>query len=285
MGHLHELRADPDVRGLFARAALTALGRRGGELPADEYLRADLRVDPDHLARYSRVCGFRLTGALPLTYPHVLAFPLQLALMTGRDFPFPLPGLVHVANRISQRRPLSADEPLTLRVHARDLRPHPRGQQFDVISEVTAAGEPVWSDTSTYLRRGRPSGAVPATEPVEPDLDPDQASAQWRIPDDIGRRYGEVSGDQNPIHLHPLTARLFGFKRAIAHGMWTKAHALAALEGRLPDACTADVRFKLPVLLPARADFRTRQTPDGWRFTLADSRSGKPHLAGEVTAG
>ena len=78
-----------------------------------------------------------------------------------------------------------------------------------------------------------------------------QPAAVWRVPADIGRRYADVSGDHNPIHLHPLTARLFGFRRAIAHGMWSMARCLAFYEGRLPAAYTVDVRFKLPILLPA----------------------------------
>jgi len=104
------------------------------------------------------------------------------------------------------------------------------------------------------------------------------------VPADIGRRYAEVSGDRNPIHLHPLTARLLGFRRAIAHGMWTKARCLAALEGRLPDAYTVDVRFKLPVFLPARVGFAALSTADGWSLDLVDARTGKPHLAGVITA-
>jgi acyl dehydratase len=106
----------------------------------------------------------------------------------------------------------------------------------------------------------------------------------WRIGEDAGRRYAAVSGDRNPIHLHPLTARAFGFRRAIAHGMWTKARCIAALEGRLPAAYTVDVAFKLPVLLPAKVGLSTESTGDGgWRFGLCDARSGRPHLAGTIT--
>src|SRR5213076_2448555 len=83
-------------------------------------------------------------------------------------------------------------------------------------------------------------------------------NAVWKLPGDIGRRYAAVSGDRNPIHLHPLSARLFGFPRAIAHGMWTKARALAAQEAELPDAYTTSVRFRKPILLPSRVEFGAR---------------------------
>ena len=63
-------------------------------------------------------------------------------------------------------------------------------------------------------------------------------TVEWRLPGDLGRRYAAVSGDRNPIHLYPLTAKALGFPRQIAHGMWSLARCVAALENRLPDAVT-----------------------------------------------
>ncbi|HEX5114087.1 MAG TPA: MaoC/PaaZ C-terminal domain-containing protein [Pseudonocardiaceae bacterium] len=271
-----ELAAAPNLTALFGKAALAAVrpGNRGGELPTGGLARSGVVVDRANLAAYDRVCGFRLSDELPVTYPHVLVFGLQVALMTSPDFPFGMIGLVHVTNRISQTRPLRADEALVLRTRAEHLRPHERGTQFDLVSEVLADGEPVWSETSTYLRRTQGSGSG-----ARDDQPLDRPDAVWRVPADAGRRYAEVSGDRNPIHLHPLTARLFGFRRAIAHGMWSMARCLAFFEGWLPPAYTVDVRFKLPILLPATVAL----TVDGPAFTLADQRSGRPHVTGRIT--
>jgi hypothetical protein len=210
----------------------------------------------------------------------MLAFGLQMALMTEGDFPFPLLGMVHVQNRIIQRRPIRLDESFTLHVRAENLRPHEKGTQFDVVSELVAGESPVWTDVSTYLHRGEGSGPAGPRE----QLAMPTPNAIWRVPADIGRRYAEVSGDRNPIHLHPLTARLFGFPSAIAHGMWTKAHSLAAFEGRLPGAYIVDVRFKQPVLLPATAAFTSWRTDDGWAFELWNAHKPKPHLEGTIKA-
>ncbi len=79
-------------------------------LPDVELLLRGVQIDRDRLWRYDSVCGFRVTDTLPATYPHVLAFPLTLELMTRKDFPLPLIGLVHVQNTIEQRRPLDAGE-------------------------------------------------------------------------------------------------------------------------------------------------------------------------------
>ena len=262
------------MRRTYARIALSPLHlRRPDALPARELTRT-VAACREHLAAYDRVCGFRLRDELPPTFVHVLAFPLGLELMAARDFPFGPLGLVHVANRIEVLRPLRAGEPIDLKVQAVDLRAHDRGRQFDLLAEAGSAGEVAWRGRSTYLHRVRtadgPSSAAQAAAPPP--------AAIWDVPDDVGRRYARVSGDRNPIHLHRLTARAFGQKAAIAHGMWTKARCLAALEGSLPDAYAVDVRFKLPLRLPGRVAFSFR---DG-TIAVHDARSGKPHLTGTV---
>jgi hypothetical protein len=281
----------------------TARGRRREAPPDTTLVLRDVAVDRARLAAYDRVCGFRLTDALPATYQHVLAFPLAMQLMSAPEFPFPLPGVVHVGNRIEVRRRIDAGERLDLAVHAADLRPHERGRQLDVIAVATAGGEEVWRGVSTYLWRESGSRPGPRGERQRaPQAGPDAlgegarrgegdrpappaASARWRVQPRVGTDYAAVSGDHNPIHTSRLGARLFGFPRPIAHGMWSKARCLAALEGRLPEAYTCTVSFRAPVLLPSTVAFSAAPTTgSGWAFALHSARSGRPHLTGEVTA-
>ena len=153
---IRELDSTPSLATLYPKALLGGVLRKpsGSALPDTELVRTGVVVDPAHLAAYNTVCGFRLSDELPATYPHMLAFPLQMALMTEPGFPFPLLGMVHVANRITQHRALRLGEPLTIRVRAENLRPHEKGRQFDVVSEAQVGDETVWTDVSTYLRRG-----------------------------------------------------------------------------------------------------------------------------------
>lgn len=270
-----ELTGDPRVS--YARAALGLLpGRRPAALPDHRLIRRGVTVDRDRLARYDRVCGFRLTDTLPATYPHVLAFPLAMRLMSAPDFPFPVVGLVHVANAITVHRPVDAGTPLDLSVHATGLRPHARGRQFDVVATAAADGEEVWRGVSTYLRKDRGGDRRARTE--EPAAPP--APAHWRIPRRVGTDYAAVSGDHNPIHTSRLGARAFGFARPIAHGMWSAARCLAALDGRRPAAYTVDVAFKLPILLPATVELAATPVDGGWDFALHAAGSGRPHLTG-----
>jgi acyl dehydratase len=269
--------------GVYGRiavgAALEPLRRRPGALPDTQLRRSGIEIDRSHLAAYNRVCGFALSDTLPATYPHVLAFPLAIELMAARDFPFGVLGLVHVRNAIEHLRPLRANEPLDLLVWAENLAGHPRGRTVDVVAEGSVDGKPVWRDRSTYLQRE--SGGTKDSKDRKKPPDPD---AVWEVPGDTGRRYASVSGDRNPIHLHPLPARLLGQPGAIAHGMWTKARCLAALQGKLPEAFAVEVAFKLPVVLPAKLAFASWRDGDQRRFALHDARSGKPHLTGSVSA-
>jgi acyl dehydratase len=286
------LQSSPSMAGNFARAGVAAVpgasllpfvGGRGAGLPELTLTLEDVEIDRDRLAAYDRVCGFGLSDELPATYPHMLAFPLQLSLMTDSSFPFGAIGLVHITNRIVQHRALVAGERLSLRVWADDLRPHPRGQQFSLRTEVTAGGELVWEETSTNLRRGSGgTGGDPEQADPIPSAKGLEASATWSLPGDLGRRYAGVSGDYNPIHVHPLSARLFGFPRAIAHGMWTQARCLAALASRLPDAYTVEAAFRKPILLPGKVEFASGGGDAGILYGVRDARKGTPHLDGRI---
>ena len=288
-----ELSRAPSMAPMFARAALATIpgaarlpfvGARGtghDAVPETTLTLSDVAVDRTRLAAYDRVCGFDVADTLPPTYPHMLAFPLQLALITDPDFPIPSIGLVHIANRIVVRRRLEAAQPLSLRVWATAIEPHPRGRRFTIRTEAHERQELVWEEWSTMLHRG------PGEESTKPPLEAPSSealpvTATWRLRGDLGRRYGGVSGDLNPIHVHALTARLFGFDRAIAHGMWTKARCLAALASELPERFAVDVAFKRPIALPAVVSFAEGRSDAGIGFGVR-SADGTPHLDGLVS--
>ena len=282
----------PSMLPLFARAGLAMVpgasrlpfvGGGGGAVP-ERTLRLTVETDRDRLAAYDRVCGFPLGDTVPLTWPHMLAFPLHLALISAGDFPLPAIGLVHIANRIVSHRPITAAETLDLRVWAGPLTPHPRGTQFAIHTEARSGEELVWEEVSTNLSRGRPPEGEAVTAGAEiPSAEGLPAAATWKLPGDLGRRYGSVSGDLNPIHVHPLSARLFGFKSAIAHGMWTQARCLAALHPIHHDAVTVQAAFKRPILLPATVTFAEDRERSEVRFGVRDARRDTPHLDGVLS--
>ena len=268
----------PAVPGLNQ---LPGIKKTGGVLPDLTLRRDDVVVERGDVERYAAVCGFPNKDVAPLPYLHMLAFPLHMQLMTDSRFPFPAIGSVHLENTIVQHRPVAIGETVSLALRASDLRASTKGRAWDMNVAATVGEETVWESTSTYLRVGKGD-----KENGDPGLKLDAVDVKgpvWSLPDDLGRRYGAVSGDRNPIHLYPLTAKALGFKRQIAHGMWSKARCIAALENRLPDQVKVEVAFKKPIFLPGKARFGAEETPTGWSFALVDPKTGAPHLLGRTS--
>jgi acyl dehydratase len=271
------LRRPPALAPLYLRAALHR-GLPGGRLP-DLGLRCPVIVEPANLAGYRQLCGFADTGHLPPTYPHVLAFALQMRLLTADRFPFPLPGLVHLENRLRVLRPLGGLGPFELFVECKDLEPHEKGAVFSLISRLEDQLGPLWEGESRLLCRGARVDGDPTRPPApaEPAL---TERARWTAAEDTSRAYARVSGDYNPIHLSAPSARLFGFPRAIAHGLWTKARTLAALAERLPaTGFEVEVHFQKPVPLPSELVLSTAEADGGGHFAV-QGVDGLPHLRG-----
>jgi acyl dehydratase len=261
--------------------------RKTGGVPSVMREELTVAVEAERVRAYADTCGFPVKDTAPLTYPHVLAFPLHMAIMTSPDFPYPAMGGVHVTNTITSRRPVTLGETLHLVVHTSEPRPHPKGTLVDFLAEATADGEVVWESTSTYLLRGGPrvasTGSTSGEDSTSGPTDIVPGRVTWRLPADLGRRYAAVSGDHNPIHLYPLTAKALGFPRQIAHGMWSLARCVAAVENRLPDSVTLEAAFKKPIFLPGSVAFGVDATADGdLAFALTSPKNGAPHLVGRT---
>ena len=253
------------------------------------FARPAVTIERPHVTAYAGVCGFPVKDTVPLPYPHLLAFPLHLAILTDPSFPFPAVGAVHLTNSITGHRPVAVGETVTVTTRAEDVRPHPKGRTVDVITRVDAGGEVVWESTSTYLHRDPTPSADEGHQDVVSTRSTDEGHegvvagrVTWRLSGDLGRRYAAVSGDHNPIHLYPLTAKALGFRRQIAHGMWSLARCVAAVENRLPDAVTVDAAFKKPIFLPGSVAFGVATYDDGLAFALTSPKSGAPHLVGRT---
>ena len=250
-------------------------------LPQVEYVVDSFKIDPNHLKAYNEVCGFKNNGYIPAIYLAVLSQSLQMHMMTTEAFPFALLGLVHIRNQIKQTRKIGVNEKLTLSCQFGELKPHDKGMQFDFITTTKVGNDVVMEGVTTYLARQKTDGTVTekAKETKEPNF---QVQSVWDVSENTGRRYALTSGDFNLIHIHALTAKAFGFKQAIAHGMWSKARVLASLN--LADAYEADVYFKLPMYLPSNVEFLTAVVGKDTDFLIRNQKTQKPHVSGVVKA-
>jgi len=239
-------------------------------------------LTPDKLRKYNKICGFDHTLIVPATFLHAYIFPLHTNLLSQPEVPFPLPGLIHYANSIRQERPLYIGEEFTVTCKLGNLIAHDKGQAFEVVSYIEVNSRRIWEDISIYLYKGA-EGIGEVLEWEQPVLNENCIKESWSLYHNLGLEFAVASGDFNPIHLHPLTAKLFGFERHLIHGMWSVGRILALLEKRMPQSFELTASFKTPIYLPASVIFRHEKTEDGFNFDIVDNTQEKPHLKGYIT--
>lgn len=280
----------PQNRLALLRALCAGRPAQAGEVQRQQHFHAHwrgVRVDPGALARYTAVCALPATSTLPLLYPRILAMPLHMAILTHPRFALRLMGLVHLANRIDTLRAPRVDDTIDLECQVGPVQVTERGQTFQLQTLLSVEGEPLWREDSTILapRPGRrPGGMGTHDHSNTPDWGP--PLAQWQLGADAGRRFAGPSGDWNPIHLSAMSARLFGFSRAIAHGMFSAARCLSVLDPQrqaAPGALALDLRFKRPLLIPAHVQLHARQQDATQHFLLRNSHTSEPHIEGHWT--
>jgi acyl dehydratase len=258
-----------------------------GKIPRIEAALSDFRIDRRKLARYEAVCGEPPSPQLPIAFPHVLATPLHLAMLASDAFPLNLFGVVHVRNRIVQKRPLRLDDSGEIHSYIEPDGVTHRGQELRLQTELRVGGETIWSETSTLLCRmaEQPRPAGPAARDFEQPPQEGVRTETFSIPAATGRRYARVSGDFNPIHMTDFLARMFGFKRAIAHGMWTLARCAAAIgSGAFAMPCTLEVAFRLPISFPAQVALESWSARGDSGFALRDAQGARrAHLLGKIS--
>ena len=266
---------------LLGKAAFKSGSYQTGDaLPGLSAQVNDLVINAQHLAAYKKLCGFAVEGNLPATYLHMLAFPLFLQILTQHDFPIQALGQVHLRNQISVLTSFDIRQPLSLTAAVGGSELTSRGLEWDIDVIGAIDNQAVWSSNSTFLHRCKTQVKQKRRSVNSRDGDPQQ----WTVDADIGRRYARISGDYNPIHLADITAKLFGFKQAIAHGMWSKARCLAGLEDQLPKAgYSVAVNFHRPLFLPSDVLFFTKQLVGKKRFSLYNHRGDQAHLDGLIS--
>ena len=245
-----------------------------------------VKISPAHLQRYREVCAVPDVSRLPPAYLHTVAMPLHMQLFIAEKFPVKVLGLIHLRNTIRVYRDVSPDTPLSLTVHFDTMRITDMGQEYDFTTRYTADGEVVWEEVSTMFARGNTPPKEGAKRPsIERSNHPEAGvhTDTLDIAANTGWRYARVSGDFNPIHLTARTAQMFGFKQAVAHGMWSMGRCLGSAAAQLPTGrIQVDTQFKLPVYLPSQALARTWPVDNGIDISMCTPRGDRLHLSMQV---
>ena len=101
----------------------------------------------------------------------------------------------------------------------------------------------------------------------------------WTLPANLGRTYGGISKDFNPIHLYRWSAKLFGFKRQIAHGMCLLGKAAAVIGQPESGPAVLEVAFRKPVVLPCETRLVAGAHAGGQSFKLLGEKD-RVHFSG-----
>lgn len=229
-----------------------------------------------HIERYRTVCGIPESPYLPHAFPHVLAMPLHMYIFTAPNFPVKVLGLIHLRNTIRALHPIPVDAELRIVAEWETMRETPTGQEYDLITRAYSNNQLMWEEISTMLAHR----ATPGQRPVIERAGTTEVKTTIAVSADTGRRYSMVSGDFNPIHLSARTASWFGFKQAVAHGMWSMSRSLGAGASYLPDGpVQIDTQFKLPLYLPSEVIFRAQPKETGVDLNLSSSKGDRMYLA------
>ena len=264
----HTLSQLPRLMPLYIKA----LTRRKNGLQRNESVpsfsaEAPFSITSSWLTEYKDICHWPY-DSVPLLAAQVYAAPIHTYLLAHNHCPVPMLGLVHAGNHITCHTPLALDTPLTVKVWFGATRWKAKGYEFDLHTAIKQQDdEGDWSQAPwqacTSIFRSVPKSlqeldqnfqAVAEEIPNQPHMQSHTLSLEA----DLGRRYGKIAGDRNPIHLYPWSARLFGFKKPIIHGMWTLARSLSLLvphnDQHTFDQGSLTVRFKKPISLPSEIE-------------------------------
>ncbi|MFI1890529.1 MaoC/PaaZ C-terminal domain-containing protein [Streptomyces jumonjinensis] len=201
-----------------------------------------------------------LTGTAPGSVPPAQLASVALRMCEQLLAPWTARGdlvAVHGTQRLRMERAVGVGEPLVSRAVVRSVRPLGAGTATEVsVVFTTDDDSPVAESVSLLVHSARPAaGQAPtAARPAMPPTAPEGAQcSSYTVTRELVRRYAEISGDHNPIHLSPQAARAGGFEDLIAHGMLTfalVAHHVAAAVGET--ACSdLLLRFSRPLTVPA----------------------------------
>jgi hypothetical protein len=279
MTTLFPLSSIPGSVETLLRASITGIKKPGKILPDKGYTLSGISADKSQLEAFCKMFGFS-TAHVPSTYWHIRLFSVRILLASHPDAPFPLPGMVHLSDSIRQFDTIYPDDQLDVSCRFGKLLAHEKGTAFETLTELRRGNQLVWQENAVNLYLGKKDLA---NDPVSsPALDIEQVDhqASWQLPEQLGLKYARVSGDFNPIHLHAIGARLFGFPKHLIHGWYGLNRSIAPFQDRMAVPHELYVSFKKPLFLPGNVVAEAEIKDEKIIFEAKNAEEGYPHLKG-----
>lgn len=270
-------------RAPFAPAFMARAMRRSPGLPRDERWPCiverwkGLAFAPGPLGAFRQATGLADEDGVPVLYPHVVGFRLQMALLTHRAYPLPIWSALQIRNRLVRHRRIHPGEPLELETRAGAHRIVHNGVEVELRSRLTdKSGGCCWESEITYLHRGR--FGAPGTrerQDASPLLPSPLSTERFEMPRRGGWGFGKLTGDYNGIHYWGWYARRLGFRAAFPHPQRVAGLCMARLPPPRSEAQTLELWIKGPLYYGASVVLGSAPVEGGIGFGLSlegDSR-------------
>jgi hypothetical protein len=273
------LNTTPGAIETLLKASATSFKKAGKNLPNVGYSIDSISIDPEQYQGYCKMFGFN-GKTVPSTYWFIRLFGVRTLLSAHPEAPFPMPGMVHLSNHIEQLEIIYPSETLRMECTFGKLLNHEKGTAFESIVTLFKGSKVVFKETSVFLYLGKKG--IGTDEVFNPSIDITMPveTEKWELPTNMGISYAKVSGDFNPIHLHTIGAKLFGFPKHLIHGWYSVSKTVARMQDKLSQPHELFVSFKKPLFLPGSVISRIHETNNEITFDLIDAKEGFPHMKG-----
>jgi len=220
---------------------------------------------------------------IPLCFPEVVTLPLVSQIVISNYFPLSPLGLIHIKNIIRQYRKIPTNQELLFKTFVSESRDVEKGIEVDFTTQILNESEIIWECVAVLLSRKKYK-----KKDNPPPLKEYQEKQMIKVEKDIGVKYAQVSGDYNPHHLYGWSAKILGYKKPIAHGMWTLQQAITTIYENekmdFPYQVKAD--FKCPLYLPSdvMVEWNSKSVDGKIAFSVTSNANNEklPHLIGEI---
>jgi hypothetical protein len=243
-----------------------------------------MAIDLNHQSFFQREFMVH-NSVFMLSYLYLLAQRAQLAAMLDTDFIYSIPGLIHTGNELKMDAKPVLNKNIEQRVGIK-IEGKEQGRLRRIFFEVEMVqdGCQIAHNRSTYVLNNinKLSTKKIIIKTPKSELANAVMSEAWPLAENIGRQYAKLSGDFNPIHLHSIVSRWYGFPRPIVQGMYLVARAEASIVRQMQRPLhTISVKFRSPVSLPSRPCFHLiPEIADRGKFYVTSARDFSFHIDG-----
>jgi acyl dehydratase len=238
----------------------------------------------ESLSAYQKFFEFDTAKKIPSSWLYLPAQKAHIQMMLEDSFPLPVPGLVHTSNSIKIESEISTDLPLEIEatVKIEERKNDSLAAIFNLNFKQNGSLKASCESVNYWINKSAPRKKE-AREEQTPEVY-DKQSKLWHFHENLSNEYAKISGDYNPIHLHAVFGKLFGFKGKVLHGWCSTSKIIAFFESEFQSKINSfQVKFIKPFILPKNAICEYRITENNLvDFRLIEPQSQDVFLIGSA---